>query len=43
MLVCLLHLDEQGVNGDITRVEEIMSIMDTYEHEEEVRGYVISA
>jgi hypothetical protein len=26
--------------GHITRVEEIMSIMDTYEHEEEVRGYV---
>jgi hypothetical protein len=24
----------------ITRVEEIMSIMDTYEHEGEVRGHV---
>ena len=30
-----LHLDEHGVNGQITRVEDIMSIMDTYEHEQE--------
>jgi hypothetical protein len=39
MVLCLLHLDEQGVNGHIIRAEEIMSIMDTYEHEQEVRGY----
>ena len=31
--IVFLHLDKHGVKGHITRAEEIMSIMDTYEHE----------
>jgi hypothetical protein len=39
MVLSLLHLYNMGVNGHITRAEDIMSIMDTYEHGEEVKGY----
>jgi hypothetical protein len=37
MLVCLLHLDEQGVNGAHYKSGG------NHEHEEEVRGYVVRA
>jgi hypothetical protein len=39
MVLSILHLDEQGVNGHITRAEEIIGIIDTYEHGQEAKEY----